>query len=77
MAHIDYYMFTLSPFTYLAGSRLEEIAVRNGATINYKPFNLMQVFEKTGGTPQKIAIFLDRYIVLKKYAESQCITICK
>ena len=53
MAHIDYYMFTLSPFTYLAGNRLEEIAVRNGATINYKPFNLMQVFEKTGGTPPK------------------------
>jgi 2-hydroxychromene-2-carboxylate isomerase len=58
MAHIDYYMFTLSPFTYLAGSRLEEIAVRNGATINYKPFNLMQVFEKTGGdTPKRSPYF--------------------
>ena len=55
-------MFTLSPFTYLAGSRLEEIAVRNGATINYKPFNLMQVFEKTGGTPPK-----DRHISRQIY----------
>jgi 2-hydroxychromene-2-carboxylate isomerase len=62
MAHIDYYMFTLSPFTYLAGRRLEEIAVRNGATINYKPFNLMQVFEKTGGTPPK-----DRHISRQIY----------
>ena len=62
MAHIDYYMFTLSPFTYLAGNRLEEIAVRNGATINYKPFNLMQVFEKTGCTPPK-----DRHISRQIY----------
>ena len=62
MAHIDYYMFTLSPFTYLAGKRLEEIAVRNGATINYKPLNLMQVFEKTGGTPPK-----DRHISRQIY----------
>ena len=62
MAHIYYYMFTLSPFTYLAGNRLEEIAVRNGATINYKPFNLMQVFEKTGGTPPK-----DRHISRQIY----------
>ena len=58
MAHIDYYMFTLSPFTYLAGSRLEEIAVRNGATINYKPFNLMQVFEKNWrDTPKRSPYF--------------------
>ena len=32
MAHIDYYMFTLSPFTYLAGNKLEEIASSYGAT---------------------------------------------
>jgi len=25
MAHIDYYMFTLSPFTYLAGNKLEKL----------------------------------------------------
>ena len=62
MAHIDYYIYTLSPFTYLAGSRLEAIAVRNVATINYKRFNLMQVFEKTGGTPPK-----DRHISRQIY----------
>ena len=62
MITIDYYMFTLSPFTYLAGDRLEKIADRYGAKINYKPFNLMQVFEKTGGTPPK-----DRHISRQIY----------
>ena len=30
MAHIDYYFSTLSPFAYLAGGRLEEIAAQHG-----------------------------------------------
>lgn len=50
MAHIDYFMFPISPFTYLAGSGLEDIATKHGATITYKPFGLMKVFEQTGGT---------------------------
>lgn len=50
MAHIDYFLFPLSPFTYLAGDGLEQIAKKHAATITYKPFNLFQVFEQTGGT---------------------------
>lgn len=53
MAHIDYYFTTLSPFAYLAGSRLEEIAARHGATITYKPLDIMALFARTGGTPPK------------------------
>ena len=49
MAHIDYYLFPISPFTYLAGQNLEAIASKTGATITYKPFNMLQVFEETGG----------------------------
>ena len=49
MAHIDYFFFTLSPFTYLAGDGLEKIAEKHGATITYKPMALMKVFEATGG----------------------------
>ncbi len=49
MAHIDYYMITLSPFCYLAGTELEEIAKKHDATITYKPCNLFQVFSATGG----------------------------
>ncbi len=50
MAHIDYYFGTPSPWVYLAGGRLQEIATRHGATITYKPLDLMQLFDRTGGT---------------------------
>ncbi len=51
MPHIDYFFATISPFTYLAGTRLEEIAARHGATIDYKPLDIMGLFARTGGTP--------------------------
>lgn len=51
MTHIDYYFATISPFTYLAGNRLEEIAGRHGADITYRPLDIMQLFERTGGLP--------------------------
>lgn len=51
MATIDYFLFPLSPYTYLAGDGLEQVAARQGADIVYRPFNLMQVFAQTGGTP--------------------------
>ncbi len=51
MARIDYFFSPISPFTYLAGSRLEEIAARHGATISYKPIDILALFGRTGGTP--------------------------
>jgi len=51
MAHIEYFFSPLSPFTYLAGDRLERIAGRHNADITYKPFDLTTVFGRTGGTP--------------------------
>jgi 2-hydroxychromene-2-carboxylate isomerase len=51
MPQIDYYFTTISPFTYLAGTRLEEIAARHGATVAYKPLDIMALFARTGGTP--------------------------
>ncbi|SFE57630.1 2-hydroxychromene-2-carboxylate isomerase [Roseivivax sediminis] len=51
MPHIDYYFSTLSPFTYLAGLGLEEVADRHGATITYKPLDIIALFARTGGTP--------------------------
>jgi len=51
MPHIDYFFSTISPFTYLAGTRLEEIAEKHGATIAYKPMDIMALFARTGGTP--------------------------
>ncbi|MFV0336371.1 MAG: 2-hydroxychromene-2-carboxylate isomerase [Tropicimonas sp.] len=49
MPHIDYFFSTLSPFTYLAGNRLEEIADRHGAMITYKPMDIMALFPRIGG----------------------------
>ena len=51
MAHVDYYFSTLSPYAYLAGLRLEGAAERTGATITYKPIDILALFERTGGTP--------------------------
>jgi 2-hydroxychromene-2-carboxylate isomerase len=49
MASIDYYLGTISPYAYFAGLRLEEIASRHGASITYKPVDLLQLFDRTGG----------------------------
>ena len=53
MAHIDYFFGTLSPFVYLAGTRLEEIAAGHGATIAYKPLDLATLFGRTSGLALK------------------------
>ncbi|WP_296425617.1 2-hydroxychromene-2-carboxylate isomerase [Yoonia sp.] len=53
MPHIDYFFATLSPFTYLSGTRPEEIAQKHGATLTYKPMDIMALFARTGGTPPK------------------------
>lgn len=57
MSHIDYYFSTLSPYTYLAGQRFEEMAAQHGATVSYKPLDIISLFGRTGGTPPK-----DRHI---------------
>jgi len=62
MAHIDYYFATISPFTYLAGTRLEAIAGKAGATITYKPLDIMALFARTGGTAPK-----DRHLSRQEY----------
>ncbi|MDJ0822234.1 MAG: 2-hydroxychromene-2-carboxylate isomerase [Paracoccaceae bacterium] len=53
MAHIDYFFSTISPYTYLAGTRLEEIAAKHGASVTYKPMDVVTLFGRTGGTPPK------------------------
>ena len=48
MADIDYYVFPLSVFSYLAGLGLEEIAARQGAKVTYKPVQLMRMMAEVG-----------------------------
>ncbi|SOC05245.1 2-hydroxychromene-2-carboxylate isomerase [Rhodobacter maris] len=49
MAHIDYFFSVFSPWTYLAGDRLEQIAAKHGASLTYKPLDLLTLFDRTGG----------------------------
>ena len=51
MRRIDYYFTVLSPFSYLAGDRLERIASAHGATVSYHPFDIREVGGATGWTP--------------------------
>lgn len=51
MAHIDYYLATISPNVYLASTRMEAVAAKHGATVTYKPLDIMGLFSRTGGTP--------------------------
>lgn len=53
MPHIDYFFSTLSPYTYLASNRLEEVAQKHSATVTYKPMDIVALFGRTGGTPPK------------------------
>lgn len=53
MPHIDYFFTTLSPYVYLAGMRLEQIAARHGATVAYKPLDAAALFARTGGVALK------------------------
>ena len=62
MPHIDYYFATLSPYTYLAGTRFEALAQAHDATVTYKPLDVMALFARTGGTPPK-----DRHINRVEY----------
>ncbi|KPD13821.1 2-hydroxychromene-2-carboxylate isomerase [Phaeobacter sp. 11ANDIMAR09] len=62
MATIDYYFSTLSPYAYLAGTRLEAVATRQNAQINYKPLDIMALFGRTGGTSPK-----ERHVSRQEY----------
>ena len=53
MTTIDYYFSVLSPFTYLAGDKLERVASRHNAAIDYKPMDIMDLFGRTGGVPPR------------------------
>lgn len=51
MAVIEYFYSLVSPYTYLAGAELENIADRHGASITYRPTDFFAVFGQTGGLP--------------------------
>lgn len=49
MVQIDYFFTVVSPWVYLAGDRLEQIAARQGAKVRYVPLDAAALFPRTGG----------------------------
>lgn len=49
MMNIDYFFSLTSSWSYFAGLRLEEIAARHGAVIHYRPLDIMELLDRTGG----------------------------
>ncbi len=68
MPNIDYFFATISPFTYFAGDRLEKIAKLHGASVTYKPLDLMGLFARTGG-----AALGDRHVSRQEYRMQELI----
>ncbi|MGF6860861.1 2-hydroxychromene-2-carboxylate isomerase [Rhodobacteraceae bacterium MBR-64] len=51
MARIDCFFTILSPWVYIAGTRLEDIAARHGAEVQYRPLDAGALLARTGGLP--------------------------
>jgi 2-hydroxychromene-2-carboxylate isomerase len=50
---VDYYMATVSPWTYLGHDRFVALCAKHGATINLRPVDLGKIFPVSGGLPLK------------------------
>lgn len=50
MAQVDYYLSVISPYCYFTGTRVAEICEKHGATLVYKPLDIVGLFARTGGT---------------------------
>lgn len=48
---VEFFWDPASPFTYLAATQIEALAVECGAELRWKPFLLGKVFEATGNRP--------------------------
>lgn len=69
---IDYYLICSSPYAYLGHKALLDLAARHGATIRYRPIDIMGVWANSGSVPlgQRSAL-RQRYrrIELQRFAE--------
>jgi len=48
---IDYYHFLISPWSYFAIGRFNELREKHDVVVNYKPIDVMQTFDNMGGLP--------------------------
>lgn len=69
---IDYFMTSLSPWTYLGHETVQKVARRNGVDLAIRPVNLPDVFEHSGALPlakRSAARQRYRFIELQRMAE--------
>lgn len=75
---LDYYFTSISPFTYLGHKAFIKTASKHGATINYRPVDLMGLWEVSGAVPpdQRPAV-RQRYraVELQRIAERRSLRI--
>ncbi len=50
-AAIDFYFDYSSPYGYFAAMKIDDLAAKNGRSVNWKPILLGTVFKVTGGQP--------------------------
>lgn len=59
---IDFYFDFASPYGYFAAREIEELAARQGATVNWRPILLGAVFKVTGALPNLAAPLRGDYL---------------
>ncbi|MDH5493415.1 MAG: 2-hydroxychromene-2-carboxylate isomerase [Myxococcales bacterium] len=60
---IEFFYDVVSPYTYLASTRIEALAERLGATLRWRPFLLGAVFKATGNAPPAQVPARGRYLL--------------
>lgn len=48
---VDYYHFLISPWSYLAIQRFNQLKSQHDIVVNYKPIDVMRTFDDMGGLP--------------------------
>lgn len=61
---IDFYFEFYSPYAYLASHRIDDIAAKNGYSVNWRPFMLGATFSITGHGPLTDTPLMGEYSLL-------------
>ncbi len=72
MPNIDYYVTSVSPWTYLGHRAVQDVAAKHGATLVVKPVNLGEMFKVSGQVAlgERSAVRQRyRFIELQRFAE--------
>jgi 2-hydroxychromene-2-carboxylate isomerase len=59
-ATMDFWCELASPYTYLAASRIEDVAARAGVDVRWRPFTLGPIFRAVGWQTSPFEIYADK-----------------